>query len=182
MIDGQNPFTVLDVGCGPGFAVPFLEERYGSITGKYLGIDISEMLIAQARRLWPSQRFEVRDIVASPLPDRIFDFAALNGVLTAKHTLSHQEMENFTCEILEHTWQATNRALSFNVMNPHVDWTRNDLFHWPLDRAAAFCIAKLSRHINIILDYGLYEYTVQVFRAPAPAGEIPTAWKKTSPG
>ena len=35
MIDPRYPFTVLDVGCGPGFAVPFLEERYGSIEGNY---------------------------------------------------------------------------------------------------------------------------------------------------
>jgi hypothetical protein len=46
-----------------------------------------------------------------------------------------------------------------------------------MDRAAAFCIQELSRHVNIIADYGLYEYTVQVFREPYPMTDTPDAWK-----
>ena len=178
MISRQHPFTLLDVGCGPGFAVPFLEERYGSVEGSYLGIDVSEALVAEARRLWPAQRFEVRDILEAPLPKESFEFSALNGVLTSKYDLSHQEMENFSCALLQQAWKATNKALSFNVMSTHVDWTRPDLFHWSMDEAVAFCVSKLSRHVNVIADYGLYEYTVQVFRTPAPRGSIPEAWTK----
>jgi SAM-dependent methyltransferase len=177
MINAQEPFRVLDVGCGPGFAVPFLEERYGPMVGRYFGIDVSEPLIAEAKRLWPSYRFEVCDIVANPLPTHAFEYAALNGVLTAKFSLSHEAMENFAQQLLEHCWQAASKAISFNVMSPHVDWPRDDLFHWPLDRAVAFCVAKLSRHLNVISDYGLYEYTVQVFRSPQEAGQIPESWK-----
>ena len=177
MISRQAPFTVLDVGCGPGFAIPYLEERYGAMTGRYLGIDVSEALVAEARHLWPSQRFEVRDIVTNPLPKESFNFTALNGVVTAKYSLSYDTMENFACQLLECAWRATNEAMSFNVMSPHVDWIRDDLFHWPLDRVVAFCVAKLSRHINIIGDYGLYEYTVQVLKVPRPAGPIPRGWK-----
>lgn len=147
------------------------------MAGRYLGIDISEPLITEARRLWPGRQFEVRDIVENPLPERSVDFAALNGVLTAKFSLSHEVMEDLAQDLLERTWQATSKAMSFNVMSPHVDWTREDLFHWPLDRAVAFCVAKLSRHLNVICDYGLYEYTVQVFRSPQRAGPVPESWK-----
>jgi len=177
MIEAQRPFTVLDVGCGLGFAVPFLEERYGSIAGRYLGIDVSEPLVAEARRLWSTHRFEVRDIAANPMPGCSFDYTALNGVLTAKNSLSHEAMENFAYQLLECSWLATGEAMSFNVMSPHVDWTRDDLFHWPLDRAAAFCVSKLSRNINIIADYGLYEYTVQVFRTSRSQGDVPLGWE-----
>jgi hypothetical protein len=85
-------------------------------------------------------------------------------------------MENFAQRLLQCSWQSTSDAISFNVMSPHVDWTRDDLFHWPLDRAVAFCVAKLSRHVNVISDYGLYEYTVQVFRSSRTAGQIPEGW------
>ena len=176
MLDDDGSFTLLDVGCGPGFAVPFLEERFGPMAGRYLGIDISEALILEARRLWTDQRFEVRDIVADPLPQRSFNYTVLNGVLTAKYSLSDEAMENFACQILESCWQATKTAMSFNVMSPHVDWTRDDLFHWSLDKAAAFSVARLSRNLNIISDYGLYEYSVQVFRSPRKAGDIPAGW------
>jgi SAM-dependent methyltransferase len=179
MIDGSAPYTVLDVGCGLGFAVPFLEERYGQLMRGYRGIDVSKFLVAEANRMWPGRCFEVRDIIANPLAERSFDFTAINGILTAKNSLSHAVMEGFAYRLLEHCWHATDRAMSFNVMSPHVDWTREDLFHWPLDRAVGFCVAKLSRHVNVIADYGLYEYTVQVFRKPRPVGAMPAGWQAT---
>ena len=141
-----------------------------------MGIDVSEALVVEARRLWTNQCFEVRDIVAHPLPPHSFDYTVLNGVLTAKYSLSNEAMENFACQLLKSSWQATKVAMAFNVMSMHVDWTRDDLFHWSLDRVTAFCLAKLSRHLNIISDYGLYEYTVQVFRSPRKAGNIPAGW------
>lgn len=177
MLDPQRPFTVLDIGCGPGLAVPFLEERFGSVVEGYLGIDVSEPLIAEAKKLWPSHRFEVRDIIVDPLP-LSFQYTVLNGVLTAKLSLSHNAMENFACDLLEHAWLATNEAMSFNVMSAHVDWLRDDLFHWSLDRAASFCTTKLSRNINIIADYGLYEYTIHVFRSPRSKGGMPVGWQR----
>ena len=179
MVDRPAPFTVLDVGCGVGFAIPFLEERYGPVADIYLGIDVSEALVKEAKRLWPGHRFEVRDIIAEPLPDRSFDFTVINGILTAKNTLSHEVMESFAFRLLEHAWRATDQAMSFNAMSPHVDWTRDDLFHWPLDRAVGYCVEKLSRHVNVIADYGLYEYTVQVFRRPRPVGAMPAGWQAT---
>ena len=180
MIGAQQNFNILDVGCGPGLALAYLQDRYGRLDGRYYGIDVSEALITLARQLWPGHEFQVRDIIADPLPEKAYDFTAINGVLTAKYTLSHDDMENFVTDLLQAAWKSTAAALSFNVMSTHVDWTRDDLFHWPMDQAATFCMAKLSRHINLMADYGLYEYTVQVFREPYPLGEIPLAWQRLS--
>ena len=176
MLDSRADSTILDLGCGPGLALGYLEDRHGLMVERYLGIDISEPLIDAARLAWPHHKFEVRDITANPLPAKCYDFTAINGVLTAKYTLPNDAMESFVTELLSAAWQSTSVALSFNVMSIHVDWMRDDLFHWPLDRAAGFCISQLSRHINIIADYDLYEYTVQVYREPYLQGRIPDAW------
>jgi SAM-dependent methyltransferase len=180
MIGARQHFTILDLGCGPGLALAYLEERYGSLSERYCGVDVSELLIQQARKMWPRHKFVVRNIVAEPLPELAYDFTAINGVLTAKYTLTHDQMEVFAVNLLQAAWRSTEIAMSFNVMSPYVDWTRDDLFHWPIERAAAFCISKLSRHINIIADYGLYEYTVQVFREPRVPSQIPKAWAEAS--
>jgi SAM-dependent methyltransferase len=180
MIGARRGFTILDLGCGPGFAVGFLEERYGSLADRYCGVDVSELLVEEAQRIWPPYQFMVRDIVADPMPERSFDFTAINGVLTAKFGLTQDQMERFATSLLEAAWQSTRIAMSFNVMSPFVDWTREDLFHWPIERAAEFCVSKLSRHFNIITDYGLYEYTVQVFREPLTPSGIPKAWAEAS--
>lgn len=176
MIENRTKFSILDLGCGPGFTLDYLRDRYEPDAFSYCGIDISEPLISAARNRHPTANFNHRDIIADPMPDQTFDFTAINGVLTAKYMLSHEEMEAFACELLQAAWRSTRIALSFNVMSIFVDWTREDLFHWPLDHAIGFCSRALSRHCNVIADYGLYEYTVQVLRDPVPAGASPAAW------
>jgi SAM-dependent methyltransferase len=175
-VDGRNSFTVLDVGCGPGYAIPFLEGKFGAAFSGYLGVDVSEMLISAARARWPRYEFAVRDIVADPLPELSYDHVVLNGVITAKFNLPYTEMEQFAMTLLSAAWQSAKVCLSFNVMNTHVDWQRDDLFHWPMDSAAAFCVKHLCRNINVLADYGLYEYTVQVFRSPSRPSAIPVGW------
>lgn len=181
MIEAFPDCTILDLGCGLGLALGYLEERYGSMLGRYCGIDVSQFLIEHARKLWPGHSFVVQDIVADPLRERSFDVVAINGVLTAKWALAQSEMESFAKRLLAEAWRSTAIALSFNVMSPHVDWRRDHLFHWPIDAAVNFCVAALSRHVNVITDYGLYEYTVQVFREPRPASRIPAKWSE-APG
>ena len=180
MIAGRPSFTILDLGCGPGLALGYLEERFGSLYDRYCGIDVSELLVQEARKIWPSHKFVTRNIITEPLPEWSFDFTAINGVLTAKYELTNDEMESFATTLLQAAWRSTKIAMSFNVMSPFVDWTRDDLFHWPLERATKFCVSSLSRHFNIIADYGLYEYTIQVFRNPPVPSQIPSAWVKAS--
>jgi len=178
MMGPRPDSTILDLGCGPGLALGYLEDRYGPMAERYLGVDISEPLIANARLAWPHHKFEVRDIITNPLPAPPHDFTAINGVLTAKFALTHDTMESFVGELLVAAWQTTSVAMSFNVMSTHVDWMRDDLFHWPMDKAVGFCVSQLSRHVNIIADYGLYEYTVQVFRKPYPSRQTPDYWRQ----
>ena len=58
-----------------------------------------------------------------------------------------------------------------------VDWTRDDMFHWPIDAAVAHCKRELSRHVAIRADYGAWEYTLQVYRSPiADSIATPKRW------
>jgi hypothetical protein len=41
-----------------------------------------------------------------------------------------------------------------------------DQCHLPLDTMASFVIGDLTRHIDIRADYGAYEYTTYLYRAP----------------
>jgi hypothetical protein len=51
-------------------------------------------------------------------------------------------------------------------MSRHVDWERDDLFHWGFDEVAAFLIRDVSRHYSFRADYGLFEFTTFVWRSP----------------
>lgn len=62
---------VLDIGCGNGRFFPIVEAHGGT----YTGIDYSEGLIREARRLHPRGVFIAGDATALPFPDAHFDVA-----------------------------------------------------------------------------------------------------------
>ncbi|MHA2295021.1 MAG: class I SAM-dependent methyltransferase [Candidatus Hodarchaeales archaeon] len=76
---------VLDVGCGPGHAACLIAEQYGS---RVMGIDLSENMIAQARKRARKQKledkveFQVANAFQLPFEDDSFDVVIFESVLT----------------------------------------------------------------------------------------------------
>ena len=132
----------------------------------YRGLDISEEMIEVAREQHPDVSFEVQDIIADPLKEESVDYIVMNGVLTEKQNMSQEVMVEFAQSIIRAAFKASSKGVAFNVMSSHVDWTRDDLFHWPLDEMVAFLVKDCSRHVRIHMDYGLYEYSVHVKKEP----------------
>ncbi len=172
-----RPTRLLDLGCGPGFLLDFLEQNKLRGQVEYTGVDVSASMIDVARARHPNDPFILRDVTEAPFEANAFDIAIMCGVFTARFGNTHAEMEIFTKETLSAVWSSVQRGLAFNVMSKHVDWERDDLFHWPLDEIMQFCKVALSRHVRLRLDYGLWEAAVFVSREPALSQTIaPAAW------
>jgi SAM-dependent methyltransferase len=56
---------VADVGCGPGHVAAYLAERGVEVCG----LDLSPVMVAEARRLHPGLAFAVGDLLGLPAPD-----------------------------------------------------------------------------------------------------------------
>lgn len=164
--DRNAPVSLLDLGCGVGFLIDHLQAHCPASGIEYFGIDISSKMIEQARKRHSSFRFECRDVLHNPLPEKSVDYIVMNGLLTEKLTLSYPVMEKFAVEMIKAAYSACTKGIAFNVMSSNVDWCRLDLFHWPLDRAAALLSRECTRNLVIRMDYSLYEYTVYAFREP----------------
>ena len=67
-------------------------------------------------------------------------------------------------KLIAATFAKANVGIAFNVMSKAVDWEREDLFHMPADLLIQFMAKKLSRNFIIRNDYGLYEYTVYLYK------------------
>ena len=152
--------TVLDVGCGLGDLVPFLDERSGGDYG-YLGVDLSEKLIDDARRTFakPRREFRAADILEAELPQA--DIVVLSGALNFRigDNVGHAKT------MLSRMWQLSRDCVCVNFLSSHVDFQTPKNFHY--DPAEMFTFAKtLTRWVSLHHDYPLWEFTLQLRRRP----------------
>jgi SAM-dependent methyltransferase len=173
---GERP-VLLDLGCGPGLVLDYLAATGGVDRVSYRGIDLSNAMIDVARGRWPMHEFSCRDILTAQLPEQSVDVVIMNGVLTERVALSVEKMTELAKSVVAAAFRLARVGIAFNVMNAHVDWQRDDLFHWPFDALADFLKREVSPNYTFRADYGLYEYTCFVRRRPQrPANPKAEAW------
>lgn len=166
VVSPDKTIDLLDLGCGYGALLEYINNSGYHQRVNYRGIDLSAKMIQAAIDKFGASYFEQRDILVNKLPSASVDFIVMNGLFTEKRSLSQAEMELFFANMLTVAFDAARVAVAFNVMNYHVDWFRDDLFHLPFDRMAEIVKQCCSRHFTIRADYGLYEYTAYVYKQP----------------
>lgn len=164
----EQELELLDIGCGLGHYFAYLKSHETSQKIHYKGLDISEKFVQHCQEKYPDTLFFQHDVLTSPLPFQT-DFAVMNGVFTVKNTLPYPDMFKFLTDMLKAVFSQCRVGMAFNVMSKNVDWERDDLFHVSIDAITAFLSKEVSRHILIRHDYGLYEYTIYVYRKPLGA-------------
>ncbi len=160
----DKPLKILDLGCGFGGLVEYLNRSKSKHSIIYTGSDLSETMIKSARALYPNHQFITQDILKNPLKEKSYDYVLMNGVLTEKQTLSWDQMRTFACHIIQAAFKIAQKGVAFNVMNYHVDWCRPDLFYWSYENLADFLHENCSKHISFRSDYGLYEFTTYLYK------------------
>ncbi|QOG03801.1 class I SAM-dependent methyltransferase [Flavobacterium sp. MDT1-60] len=161
--ESDRKVSLLDFGCGTGHLLDFVH-RNNKKNIIYSGLDISQKFIDVAKKKYPDNSFYCIDILDSKDSIGNFDYVVMNGVFTEKRELSYDEMWNYFTKMITVIYEKCNNGFAFNVMSKNVDWEREDLFHVSHDILSSFLCANLTRNYIIRNDYGLYEYTVYVFK------------------
>jgi SAM-dependent methyltransferase len=155
---------VLDVGCGFGDFVEFLEAR-GISNYSYLGVDISPKLIEEARRRFgrADRAFEVLDLL-DDADIGMFDVVVCSGALSFRVTdnlgLAHQ--------MLGKMFALSREVVCANFLSSRVDYMLEKNFHFEPGAMMAQALS-LSRWVRVFHDYPLYEFTIQIYREPVRA-------------
>lgn len=157
---------LLDFGCGAGHLLEYLRAS-GRHDVRYRGLDLSPVFVAHCRAKFPGVTFDCTDALAAAADLPEADYIVLNGVFTERLTAPASAMFAAMQQLLERVFARARAGIAFNVMSKQVDWERDDLFHLPYDDLARFVVQRLSRHHVIRADYGLYEYTVYVYKESA---------------
>lgn len=158
----EKKSSVLDFGCGCANLLDFInkQKKYDI---KYQGLDLSKKFIEYCKKKYPKINFYNIDILKSKF-EKKFDYIIMNGVFTVKDSLPHTHMWDYTKKVLKVIFKQTKVGMAVNFMSKKVDWERNDLFHLSLDKLTNFVCDDLSRHYIIRNDYGLYEYTIYIYK------------------
>ena len=148
--------TILDIGCGLGDMVPFLQQKTGN-NFIYIGIDIAEKLIGDAQKAYGSKviSFHTGDIFSVTVPE--VDIAVMSGALSFKM----EGIEAYAFETMNIMYLLSRMAACLNFLTKYVDFELEKNQHYSPE--SVFSKAKaLSKHVNLYHDYPLYEFTVQL--------------------
>jgi SAM-dependent methyltransferase len=156
--------SLLDVGCGTARLLDLIKSL-GRDEISYRGVDLSPKLLEAARKKHPGTDFICGDPfdleeIWSAKPD----YVVFGGIFTSRLQMSVAEMTDYMLRMLRLAFSHCRRGVVFNVMSAHVDWQREDLLHVPFDQMADLLQANLSRNYVFRADYGIYEYTVYVYK------------------
>jgi SAM-dependent methyltransferase len=159
----RSPVSLLDFGCGAAHLLDYIQER--NVRGiEYCGLDVSSTFIELCKSKHPDVDFLHADILSDDIHMPMFDFSIINGIFTCRRDISYGDMFEYWRALTSRVFAYTRVGMAFNVMSTHVDWQRDDLFHVPIGDITADIAERLSRQFTIRHDYGLFEYTVYVYR------------------
>jgi ubiquinone/menaquinone biosynthesis C-methylase UbiE len=156
--------TVLDVGCGLGDLVPYLQERTGGDFA-YIGVDIADRLVADAQQLHGGKRcrFLHGDAFREDLPQ--VDIAVLSGALS----LRTEDIADYAHRTLQRMYALAREAACLNFLSKYVDYELEKNQHYQPETVFAWA-RRITPRLNLLNDYPLYEFTVQLLRPhPKPS-------------
>ena len=156
--------SLLDYGCGFGSLADYLETE--GLEFQYHGLDLSPTMIQHARQLHP-QIPSVHFQVGSTLP-RTFDYVISSGIFNVRQETSPADWENYIYNSIQTMAQLATRGFAYNILTSYSDSDkqRPDLHYADPCHHFDFCKKHYSRHVSLLHDYGLYEFTILVHFDP----------------
>lgn len=152
--------SVVDYGCGYGALALYLRAR--GHQGAYTGLDVSEAMIASARR--ETARLSDCAFTAVRADVEAADYAVASGIFNVKLDRPAGEWREYMLATIADVAALGRRGFAFNALTAYADADRQrpDLYY--ADPLACFdhCRRTFARHVALLHDYPLYEFTILV--------------------
>jgi SAM-dependent methyltransferase len=153
-------FRLLDLGCGYGALYDWLLAR--GFRPDYRGIDVSEEMIAHAKRRHegdPRCRFETGDHPSAPA-----DYVCASGIFNVKLDAPLDQWHRHVVVTVEAMSDTCTRGFAFNMLTSYREPHRKmdhlyygDPIFW-LDE----CLRKYGPDVALLHDYELWDFTIIV--------------------
>ena len=152
--------SLVDFGCGVGALLGHMRGR--GLTGPYRGIDIEAEMIAAAATRWAEEPAAVFEIGASP--SRAADYAVASGIFNVRLRHDDATWQAHVLGVLAEMDRSSRLGFAFNCLTSYADADRkrSDLYYADPCFYFDLCKRNYSRHVALLHDYGLYEFTIIV--------------------
>ena len=158
--DMRAPMSLDDWGCGYGALLGFIGKRHSQAQVDYLGIDLSEAMVHQARKLWGRKR-HASFLVGAHSP-RTADYAVASGIFNVRIDEPLALWEGFVSHTLRGMKGSARAGFAVNFLAPlpagmegKPELYRPDLRQW-----VAFCENDLGMKVTLLDRYGMREVTL----------------------
>ncbi len=158
--DPCTNFSIDDYGCGYGALVDYLTSTNYAFT--YQGFDISESMITKAKELYGDLNhcyFVSKESLLSKA-----DYTLASGVFNVKLRRTENEWQNYVLHVLGKLAALSRKGFAFNLLTKYSDpdRMRPELYYADPCFIFDYCKTNFSRHVALLHDYGLFEFTILV--------------------
>jgi len=162
VIDPDQPFDLIDFGCGYGGLLSFLQEKGWEFT--YHGYDMLEKMILAAREAHGLA--SNADFTASETDLATSDYVIAGAIFNNKFEAPVEKWREQTLRVLQKLNGLCTRGLAFNMLSNYSDADRMsmrpDLYFADPLFYFDYCKRNFSREVALLHDYGLYDFTILV--------------------
>lgn len=153
--------SILDIGCGFGDANKIISQKTKNYT--YLGIDIVEDLINEARKVYKNRdniNFIIDDFLNTKLNNQ-FDIVVASGIFNFK--LQKEDNYIFIESFMKKAFKLANEGFAFDFLSDKVDFQYEHTFHSSPLKILEMGY-KLSKNIILKNHYMPFEFALVVFK------------------
>lgn len=143
--------SILDIGCGFADFYEFLINNDIKIK-KYKGIDINNKLIEVARKRFPENKYEVRNILLNNYCISQSDIITLFGLLNLKWEIDNL---TYTKEMITEAWKITKEILVVDFLSIHLikEYPKEDFIYYHNPKDVLDLCFELCDNVVLVHDY-----------------------------
>ena len=163
IVDSLDSFSINDLGCGAAATHRYMTSHIKQ-PFIYRGYDISEDMVAAASMAIGKKTNASVTKIQTADDMQVSDYSVASGIFNVKMDYSDKDWWEFCLKNLDAMNAKSTHGFAFNMLTAYSDkeYMRDDLFYPKPEDVFAHCKNNYSRHVTLLHDYPLYEFTVLV--------------------
>jgi SAM-dependent methyltransferase len=157
-------FSLLDYGCGYGALLQHLLTNSWTFD-RYVGFDLLPEMASAGKQLFRNHQ-RIAEFTADSGSLSPVDYVVCSGMLNVKQNADQSAWQVHVLQLLDRMWSFAKKGMAFNSLTTYSEpgKMRGDLFYADPCFLFDYCKRNFSRHVALLHDYGLWEFTILVRR------------------